>query len=93
MNQPDPQSALALHYNGKDTPTVVATGQGELAEEILRLAREYEVPVLENKELLAMLTSLDIGQAIPDQLFEVIAEIIAMSYWLRGRVPEGFNSD
>ena len=92
MSQQDPQSALALHYNGKDTPTVVAAGQGDLAEEILRLAREYQVPVLENKELLAMLSSLDIGQPIPNQLFEVIAEIIAMSYWLRGMTPEGYES-
>lgn len=93
MKNQNEREAVALHYNGEDTPTVVATGQGDLAEEILRIARENEVPIMENKELLSLLAMLELGEEIPRELFVVVAEIIALSYWMRGLVPEGFEAD
>ncbi len=83
--------AIALQYNGEDTPTVLATGMGELADEILAIARESEVPIFENRELTALMASLELGDEIPEELFHVIAEILAFSYWIRGMVPNGWQ--
>lgn len=93
MNHSTDKEAVALHYNGEDTPTVVATGHGDLAEEILSIAREFEVPIMENKELLSLLSMLELGEEIPRELFVVVAEIIALSYWMRGLVPDGYDED
>lgn len=83
--------AIALHYNGKDTPTVLATGVGKIADEILEIAKQTEVPIFENRELAALISSLDLGEQIPEELFYVIAEILAFSYWLRGMVPDNWE--
>lgn len=88
MTDKENKQALALHYNGIDTPTVIATGKGDVAEEILAIARQLEIPIMENKELLSMLSMLEIDNEIPEELFLVVAEIIALSYWMRGLYPE-----
>jgi len=89
MTQQEGNKALALHYNGKDTPTVLATGKGDIADEIIEIARQFEIPIMENRELLAMLSMLEVHDEIPEELFFVVAEVIALSYWMRGLYPEG----
>ncbi len=71
--------ACALRYNeddGDDTPVVVASGNGELAQRIVRAAYEYGVPVVQNVPLARALIELEIGDAIPEPLYEAIAEIL-----------------
>mgnify|MGYP006065855301 FL=1 len=63
---------------------MTATGEGALAEEILALARELEVPIYENAELVEMLSALDLGDEIPHDLYVIIAQIIALAYKLKG---------
>lgn len=91
QKRPAETAAAALTYSGKRTPIVSALGVNEQAEEILRLAREYQVPVYQDEDLVHILNQLDIGQAIPPDLYEWVARILAFAFFLRDKVPEGFS--
>lgn len=85
---PGANAAVALKYDGKTAPTIAATGTHELAEEIIRIAREHNVPLYENPELASILARLDLNEEIPETLYQVIAEILAFAFNLQGRTPE-----
>ncbi len=82
---------VALRYQAPDAPKVVAKGFDELAEEIVRVAKENGVLVHEDEKLVSFLARLDMGQEVPDVLYHVIAELIAFSYVLQGKFPEGWD--
>jgi type III secretion system FlhB-like substrate exporter len=69
---------------------VSASASSELAEEILRIAREHEIPIYENKQLVETLSLLQVGDEIPELLYRTIAEIIAFVYMLKGKAPGGW---
>ena len=79
--------AVALRYrHGEDAaPRVVATGRGYLAERILELAREWDVPVHEDPDLIEVLSKLDINEEIPPHVYRAVAEILAFVYTLNDR--------
>jgi len=81
-------AAVALKYDGEQAPIISATGTWELAEEIIRIAREHEVPLYENAELAGILARLSLNDEIPEELYRVIAEILAFAFHIRGRTPE-----
>ena len=80
-----PRFALALEYDGERAPVVTAKGQDEVAEEILRIAREENVPVYEDAELSALLQQLDLGDHVPRELYTVVAEVLSFAYRLSGK--------
>lgn len=80
--------AIALQYDGENAPTVTATGEGAIAEEIIRIAQEHGIPLREDAILAAFLSELDLGDEIPPLLYRVIAEVIAYAYLVAGKVPE-----
>lgn len=82
------ETAVALKYDGKRAPTVAASGMDEVAEEIIRIAREHEVPLYENAELAGILARLDLDEEIPETLYRVIAEILAFAFNLQGKTPQ-----
>lgn len=72
-----PKQAIALAYDPGDTaPRILATGKGALAEKILETAKEADVPVYQDEKLAKTLAKLEIGEAIPPELYEVVAEIL-----------------
>ncbi|MEW6546447.1 MAG: flagellar biosynthesis protein FlhB [Bacillota bacterium] len=80
--------AVALRYDPAtmDAPVVVAKGKGHLAQRIITLARKHWVTVVENRQLAQSLYSLvEVGQAIPPQLYQAVAEVLAFVYRLTGR--------
>ncbi|SFM13942.1 EscU/YscU/HrcU family type III secretion system export apparatus switch protein [Halopseudomonas yangmingensis] len=85
--------AIALVYDGAQAPTVSAKGEDELAQEIIRLAMEHEVPIYQNADLARMLVQLELGDQIPVELYRTIAEIIAFAWYLKGKAPPGFNPE
>lgn len=87
-----PKSAVALSYDGNKAPQVVAKGHGDLAEEILKTAREHGVFVHEDEELVKVLQRIELGDSIPKELFVIIAELIAFSYVLQGEFPEEWHN-
>jgi flagellar biosynthesis protein len=81
-NAPARPAAAALHYDpaGTDAPEIVATGRGLTAEEIVRVARENDVPLHQDAGLVEALSKLDIGTVIPRELYAVVAEVLAFVY-------------
>lgn len=71
------KQAVALEYDPSDeAPKIVATGKGKLAERIIEAAKEADVPVHKDEKLASTLSKLDIGDFIPPELYEVVAEIL-----------------
>lgn len=91
MTASTPRQAIALTYDGTNAPTLSAKGDDELAEAILAIAREHEVPIYENAELVKLLARLELGDAIPEALYRTLAEIIAFAWYLKGKCPPGFT--
>lgn len=72
-----PKQAIALSYNpDEEAPKVIASGRGALAERIIEKAKEADVPVHRDDKLADTLSRLDIGEMIPPELYEVVAEIL-----------------
>lgn len=95
-NKNKPKAAVGLKYDksqlGNDAPKVIAKGYGDLADEMISLAKKSGVIVHEDEALMDTLGRLDIGQDIPQELFYVIAELIAFSYVLQGKFPDNWNN-
>lgn len=75
--------ACALRYdqeNGDEAPVVLASGQGELAERIVQAAKAHGVPVLRDVPLARALVELEVGVAIPEALYEAVAEILRAAW-------------
>ena len=84
------KKAVALQYD-KDrasAPRVVASGQGEIAARILEKAREAGLPVREDPDLLEILARVPVGDEIPPELYQAVAEILAFVYRINGRYKE-----
>jgi len=77
--------AVALKYvAGTAAPVVVAKGQDHVAQTIKKIARKARVPVIENKPLARSLyRQVEVGKAIPESLFQAVAEVLAYVYRLR----------
>lgn len=73
-----PKQAIALEYNPNSdaAPKVIASGQGILAERIIEKAKENNVPVHKDNKLADTLSRLEIGEMIPPELYEVVAEVL-----------------
>jgi len=83
----EPLRAVALKYDGENAPTVTASGEGKIAEEIIKVARAHGVPLREDGMLAALLGDLELDEEIPPVLYRVIAEVIAYAYLVSGKVP------
>jgi flagellar biosynthesis protein len=86
--------AAAIVYQGEDArrsraPRVVAKGQGHIADEIIERAHAAGVPVHQSRELMALLTQVDLDQHIPPALYIAVAEVLAWVYRLEGRAAPG----
>lgn len=74
--------AIALFYDGENTPIVTAKGTGKDAEEIIRIAQESGVPLCDNSLLVELLVQLELGDNIPSALYTAIAQILSFAYQL-----------
>lgn len=74
--------AVALHYEKQTdaAPRVVAKGADAVAEAILASARQHDVPILQNEALIQSLMALQLDAVIPEDLYEVVAAILAFIY-------------
>lgn len=72
-----PKQAIALEYDPEDiAPRVVATGGGHIAEKIIEEAMKNDIPIHQDEKLAKTLSKLEVGDAIPPELYEVVAEIL-----------------
>ena len=80
-----PKKAVALSYkvDKDDAPKVVASGKGPIAEQILEIARQHQLPVKNDPILVEALAHVDIDQSIPPELYAVVAEVFAFVYRIK----------
>lgn len=72
------KKAAALTYKDNfDAPVVSAAGMGIIADNIIERAKENEVPIVYNKELTDLLCNVDVGDSIPYELYDAVANVIA----------------
>ena len=77
MKDKKPSKAIALSYNtSEEAPKVIATGQGYVAEKILDIAKEKKVPIHKDEKLVEQLSTLNLGENVPPELYEVVAQIL-----------------
>lgn len=69
--------AVALRYDEKGgiAPIIVASGMGHMAEKIVEIASENDVPVYEDTSLATILSQLELGDEIPPELYKVVVDI------------------
>ncbi len=71
------KTAVALSYEaGDEAPRILASGKGRIAEKIIEEAEKHDVPFYKDDTLAETLSKLEIGDAIPPELYEVVAEIL-----------------
>ncbi|WP_214815900.1 EscU/YscU/HrcU family type III secretion system export apparatus switch protein [Exiguobacterium sp. s59] len=77
----DPKKAIALSYEqSMEAPHVVAKGTGIVAERMLEIAQANGIPVHEDPALLSLLSALNIEEQIPEDVYQVIAELFVFLY-------------
>ena len=82
---------VALEYNGQQAPLVTAKGAGLVAEQILQLANEHDIPIISNPAVTQLLSQVELGEEIPRQLYVAVAEILSFAYMLCGKMPANYE--
>lgn len=71
------KTAIALQYDpGDAAPKILATGKGHIAEKIIEEAKAADVPLYQDNKLADTLSKLEVGDQIPSELYEVVAQIL-----------------
>lgn len=81
--------AVAIKYDPEEAaaPVVIAKGEGYLAARIKEVAKENKVEIVENKPLARMLyANVEIGEVIPPELYQAVADVLAFVYKLQGKI-------
>lgn len=88
MNDKQIKKAAALKYDQAKNmaPRVVAKGKGHIAEQIIQVARENDVPLLEDRNLANVLEALELESEIPAELYRAVAEVLVFIYRLNDKL-------
>jgi flagellar biosynthesis protein len=78
--------AVALLYEAPGAPRVVATGRGELGQRIIDTAREHGVPIEQNPALAEALSTIELDDEIPEDLYRAVATVIGFILRASGQV-------
>ena len=84
-----PKKAVALRYDRQkeDAPRVVAKGQGKIAQKIIELAKAHYIPIKDDPDLIEVLSSLEIDEEIPSEIYVAVAELLAFVYSANSKRP------
>ena len=80
------QLAVALHYDKKGAPRVIAKGKGTIGAKIIELAKAHDIPIEENEVLAGALSKVELGDEIPAELYKAVAEVLVFVLRLSGRI-------
>lgn len=87
MNDTRNKAAALKYRQGVDSaPSIVAKGRGLVAEKIIALAREHGIPIREDRNMVEVLSTLDLYEDIPPELYKAVAEILAFIYKMSGKL-------
>jgi flagellar biosynthesis protein len=70
------KTSVALSYDEVGAPTVTASGDGMIAEAIIERGREFDVPIVEDAKLAQLLSAVPLGEEIPVELYQAVAEVL-----------------
>ncbi len=78
------KKAAALRYDqlSEAVPRLTALGKGRVADQIIDKAKEHHIPIVEDPSLVELLSTLNINDVIPEELYEAVAEVFAFIYQL-----------
>lgn len=87
MTKKEIKKAAALRYDRvrDNAPRVVAKGRGKIAEKIVALAQNHDIPLVADSNLIQMLEALDVDTEIPTELYNAVAEVLVFIYRLNGQ--------
>ena len=82
MSEDKIKKAVALGYDidNDSAPKVIAKGKGELANNIIKIAQNNEVPIKKDEDLVELLSAIDIDKEIPNSMYKAVSEIFAFIY-------------
>jgi flagellar biosynthesis protein FlhB len=82
--------SVAIKYDPStmDAPVIIAKGADHIAMKIREIARDNEIPLIENPPVARLLHKIDLGAAVPEEMFKAVAEILAHVYSLKNRAKE-----
>lgn len=82
--------AVSLEYNSQKNkaPRVTAKGQGPIAEKIISLASQHNIPIKEDPDLVQVLSQVDINQEVPPSVYKVVAELLTFVYQINENYRE-----
>ncbi len=85
------RKAVALRYDPEQekSPRIIGRGLGLVADQILALAKEHEIPIYEDRDLVEILAKLEPGQEIPTETYLIVAEILAFIYRTNEEAGQG----
>ena len=83
------RSAVSLKYDSRvnKSPLVTAKGTGLIADKIIALAKENNIPIKEDPDLVQLLSQVDLNREIPASLYKVVAELLSFVYRLNNEYP------
>jgi flagellar biosynthesis protein len=84
------KKAVALHYDQskQNAPKIVAKGEEKIAQTIIRLAKENNVPIKEDADLVELLSKIEIDKEIPPALYKAVAEVFSFLYKMTQHSPK-----
>jgi len=82
MNEQNIKKAVALEYEMEtdNAPKIVAKGKGEIANNIIKIAQDNEIPIKKDEDLIELLSAIDIDKEIPPSMYKAVSEIFAFIY-------------
>ena len=88
MNYKPGKKAIALEYGKNPVPVLTAIGEDVMAEAIIAEAKKQGIHITEDPQLVALLSTLELNDEIPENLYVAVAVILSWAYWLKGMEPE-----
>jgi flagellar biosynthesis protein len=89
MDRDKRKKAAALKYDPETgaAPRVMAKGRGRVAEKIIEIAEKHNVPIHKDSDLVEVLSSLDMDEEIPQDVYVAVAELLAFVYSINKTRP------
>jgi len=76
------KKAAALRYNTskESAPRLIAKGEGKSATNIIKIAKENDIPIKKDEDLMELLSKVEIDKEVPAELYKVVAEVFSFIY-------------
>ena len=81
------EKAVALQYDNtkNSAPKVTAKGEGKTAQKIIELAKEHDIPIKKDEDLVEMLSKVELDREVPEEMYKAIAEVFSFIYKLTNK--------